>query len=142
MMNEITLIRKDGWKAIVSNLRQLKRQNLKKIERIDILLKDPLVVVRITEKGIKVVKVKTKEVSDMKLVEIANKVRAFLLEELDKTVDEEHHLTPDDFSSYAERRNYIKNAKLKKLLEEFDEEKLELVLNSEEIEYLKKRKLW
>ena len=87
-------------------------------------------------------KVKTKEVSDMKLVEIANKVRAFLLEELDNTVDEEHHLTPDDFASYTERRNYIRNTKLKKLLEEFDEDKLELVLNSEEIEYLKKRKLW
>ena len=58
MMNEITLIRKDGWKAIVSNLRQLKRQNLKKVERIDILVKDPLIVVRITEKGIKVIKPK------------------------------------------------------------------------------------
>ena len=71
------------------------------------------------------------------LVEIENKIRAFLLEELKKTIEEEY-LTPDDFLDYAERENYIRKAKLKELLKEFYDEKLELVLTEEEIEYLKR----
>ena len=78
---------------------------------------------------------------DKKLIEIENKIKSFLLNELENTIEEEKHLTLEDIEDLAERKDYIENAELKDLLEEFDEDELENVLSKDEIEYLKKKGL-
>ena len=74
---------------------------------------------------------------DKKLIEIENKIKSFLLNELEK----ERHFTLEDIEDLAERKDYIENAELKDLLDEFDEDELENVLTEEEIEYLKRKGL-
>jgi len=78
---------------------------------------------------------------DKKLIEIENKIKSFLLNELENTIEEEKHLTLEDIEDLAERKDYIENVELKDLLEEFDEDELENVLSKDEIEYLKKKGL-
>jgi len=78
---------------------------------------------------------------DKKLIKIEDKIKSFLLNELENTIEEEKHLTLDDIEDLAERKDYIENAELKDLLEDFEEEELENILTEEEIEYLKKKGL-
>ena len=78
---------------------------------------------------------------DKKLIEIENKIKSFLLNELENTIEEERHFTLEDIEDLAERKDYIENAELKDLLDEFDEDELENVLTEDEIEYLKKKGL-
>jgi len=78
---------------------------------------------------------------DKKLIEIENKIRNFLLNDLKNTIEEEKYLTHEDIEDFCKYKEFIEKAKFKDLLEEFDEDKLENVLDEEEIEYLRKKGL-
>ena len=78
---------------------------------------------------------------DKKLIKIENKIRAYLLNELEQTLAEEKTLSVYDIEELCEMKDNIENTSFEELLKDFDEEELKKILAEEEIRYLKRRGL-
>jgi len=78
---------------------------------------------------------------DKKLIKIENKIRAYLLNELEQTLAEEKTLSVYDIEELGEMKDNIENTSFEELLKDFDEEELKKILAEEEIRYLKRRGL-